>query len=208
LLVVCCGLGLAACSHSLSHPADSTSAPAVTPTTTAAPSSAPATASATAAPSATTPLLTGAAVSPGETPPTMNAYAKQHNADGALAFAAYFYRAVDWSIATTNPDLLRPISAPSCQPCQQYIHGLDSLATAGGHSEGGRLRATSFSIANGDLVKADFDVKVTIDQQVNVIISPGKPAASYSRSPNPGINYLYIRWSDGWQALDIGGASP
>jgi Family of unknown function (DUF6318) len=74
--------------------------------------------------------LTGAAVRPGELPPTISSYVDHDNASGALAFAAYFYKALDWSIATTNPNLLRAISAPQCSTCEYYIHGLDALAAA------------------------------------------------------------------------------
>jgi hypothetical protein len=201
--VVCCGLGLVGCSHSATHTADSTSALATTPTTTTPPTSA-STPTATAVPTATTPLLTGAAVRPGEAPPTIDTYVNHDNSSGALAFAAYFYKALDWSIATTNPDLLRPISAQSCTACNSYIQGLDALASAGGYSEGGRIQATSFEITEGNVVKADYVVEVTIHQRVEVIVSPGGPPSTYPPKADPLTTYIYMDWRGaGWQVVDL-----
>src|SRR6185436_18107587 len=64
---------------------------------------------------------------PGERPPAMPAAAKQHTQDGALAFAGYFIRALDWSIATTDPKLLIPVSAPACSACVSYVEEIRDL---------------------------------------------------------------------------------
>ena len=64
----------------------------------------------------------------GETPPVLDKFAKQHNSAGALAFATYFIKALDWSLATTDPYLIKQISAPSCQACKAYISNIGALA--------------------------------------------------------------------------------
>jgi hypothetical protein len=51
-------------------------------------------------------LLTGADVRPGEMPPTQDPHFITDDSGGAIAFAGYFYKALDWSIATTNANLL------------------------------------------------------------------------------------------------------
>ena len=64
----------------------------------------------TAAPSSspTSPATTGPNVRPGERPPVMPAAAKQHTQEGALAFATFYIKALDWAIAATDPQLLIP----------------------------------------------------------------------------------------------------
>jgi hypothetical protein len=214
LLAVCC-VALVGCGGSSTKasgtPSDSLSQTTL-PVSTSSSATSPTPSGSTAptvptapAPTSTTPLLTGAAVKPGEKPPPFPTYAEVDNADNALIFAAYFYKAVDWSIATTNPDLLRPISAPSCAQCHRYINQLDGLAAAGGHSEGARLNVERVTVAHGTLVKSDYVVIVTYDQGVGVVVSPGAAPATYTPTPNPGSSTLYIDWVDGrWQTLEIG----
>ncbi len=76
--------------------------------------------------------MTGAGVSPGEKPPVRSDQSKAHTADGALEFGAYFYRALEWSIATTNSYLLKQISAATCEGCNDYIKTIDDLAARHG----------------------------------------------------------------------------
>src|SRR5262249_41295739 len=73
------------------------------PSTTSAPSSLSATLSLTG------PATTGPNVRPGEQPPVLTVEAKRHNATGALFFAGYYMRVVDWTIATNDTYLLRQI---------------------------------------------------------------------------------------------------
>jgi hypothetical protein len=204
IVLAVCAAALAACGGS----ADNFSTVSPTPSAPGSRSaSGSASASPTAAPTQTGPLLTGHGVSPGEVPPTRSSFSLQHNSDGALAFAAYFYRALDWSIATTDPYLLRQISAPTCIGCNKYINAMTALEHAGGYSVGGRGHATSFALVHGDSrVTAEFTVQVTLIQQSQVVVtSPGAPATTYSNSGNPETNFLYVSWGNaGWQAIEIG----
>jgi hypothetical protein len=191
---------LTGCSGSGGHPAS-------TPSATAVPSSPATSASATPTPSptATTPLLTGAAVKPGEVPPTEDPRFITDDSGGAIGFANYFYQALDWSIATTNPNLLRAISAPTCTTCQGYIHGIDALAASGGHSEGGRLIATAFAPTDGTVAKSDFVIQVTITQQQELIVDASGASSSAPAPINPATNYLYVSWNNGdFEAIEIG----
>ncbi len=94
-------LGLAACGGAATagHPANSvppsptgSSGSAVGSGGSAASSASP---TASVSPTSTTPLLTGAAVKPGEVPPLYLQDAKSDDISGALSFAYYFYKAVD-----------------------------------------------------------------------------------------------------------------
>jgi Family of unknown function (DUF6318) len=191
---------LTECSGSGSHP-DST------PSATAVPSSSATSASATPTPSptATTPLLTGAAVKPGEVPPTEDPHFITDDQGGAITFAGYFFRALDWSIATTNPNLLRAISAPSCATCQGYIHDIDAVAAKGGHSEGSRISAYEFAPAHGDLVAAQFVIQVTLTQQPQVLVSADGTRSTPPPPNNPVVTYVYMDWQNGnFIALGLG----
>jgi hypothetical protein len=206
LLTVCCAFALIGCSHTPSRDNPSTvtagaAAPTPATTVTTAPSVAP---TPSAAPTATTPLLTGAAVRPGEVPPTISSYVDHDTAAGALAFAAYYYKALDWSIATTNPNLLRNISATTCTACQSFIQGLDALAATGGYSQGGRGYVTQFVIVKDTFVNADYTVKVTVRQENETIVNPGAAPTTYPYGSKPAINYLYMDWKGSrWQAVQI-----
>ena len=155
-------------------------------------------------PTATTPLLTGAAVRPGEVPPTQDPRFITDDQAGAISFAAYFYRALDWSIATTNPNLLRPISDPGCATCQHYIQELDQLSADRGHIEGGRISVNKYAPAHGDVVQSDFVVQVTADQQAVVVVTSAGDRTTQSAAAS-GLNYLYTSWRNGaFIAIEIG----
>ncbi len=65
---------------------------------------APVSASPTLTPSRTGPMTTGPNVDPGEIPPAIDPIAKRaHASAGALAFAVFYIRALDWSQATSRP---------------------------------------------------------------------------------------------------------
>ena len=80
----------------------------------------PASTSASASPRRTGPLTTGADVKPGETPPVAPSEVHRSDYVGAENFAVYYFLALDWSFATTDPYLLKDASSKDCAPCQQY----------------------------------------------------------------------------------------
>ena len=180
---------LAGCSGSGYH-ASSTPSVSAVPTDPATTSASP---TPTPSPTATTPLLTGAAVKPGEVPPTLDPHFRTDDSGGAIAFAGYFYRALDWSIATTNPNLLRAISAPTCKTCQGYIHDIDALAASGSHSEGGRLlRDSVCAEPTATVAKSDFviQVKITQQQEVHRRCRAERQAADRRQSIPPSITSI------------------
>jgi Family of unknown function (DUF6318) len=193
LLVPAALILLSGCSGPGGHPAS-------TPSATAAPTG-PATTSASAtptpSPTATTPLLTGAAVKPGEVPATEDPHFITDDSGGAIAFAGYFYRALDWSIATTNPNLLRAISAPPCTGCQQYIQKLDRLAAEGGRTESGRLSVSSYAPIDGSFVQADYVIEVSINQDPNIVVDGSGDRETFTPTATPAINDLYVSWVTG-----------
>ena len=175
--------------------------PSPSPTPTATPNSA--TPSPTPSPSRTGSLTSGANVRPGETPPVLDKFAKQHNSAGALAFASYFIKALDWSLATTDPYLIKQISAPSCQACKAYINRLSIFQREGGHVRGGRISLKSESIVQGQgKVKADYIVLTQFSQQpASVIIGSASPSPVSAQSEV--TSYVYLTWLAGsWRVVE------
>ena len=64
------------------------------------------------------------------------AAAKQHTQEGALAFAGYFIKALDWSIATTDTTSLDSVSDPECKACHSYITEFSSSGLKDGRHSG------------------------------------------------------------------------
>lgn len=174
----------------------SRSRPHTTPTS-AAVSHATSPAPSTSAPR-TGPLTTGAGVRPGEKPPVENAAAHTHSELGAMAFARYYEQALDWSLATSDPYLLKQISAPTCASCNRYIANLENLRRGNGHVIGGRITIGTIGIAEGKhLVKADLVVKVQLEQSPMSVVRPSAaPSVVTSRAEHPS-SYIHLLWANG-----------
>jgi hypothetical protein len=72
-----------------------------------------------------------------------------------------------------------------------------------GHSIGGRGRIVRLSITAGTAAKADFVVKVTLEQQPEVIVSPGAGPVTYPGATST-VNDIYLSWKGSqWQAIEI-----
>jgi hypothetical protein len=149
----------------------------------------------------------GPKVRPGERPPAMPAAAKQHTQEGALAFAGYFIRALDWSIATTDPSILVPISSPSCAACSSYISRLDSLRRAHGYLQGGRLKLISEKIATGSFsIRSDYVIVTRTYQEAVLVISP-RVKPSHISDATQDESRVYVGWAhSGWIAVEQGGS--
>jgi hypothetical protein len=166
-------------------------------------STAPATPPPSPSPSRTGPLTTGPGVLPGEQPPVLDQYAKAHTQAGALAFAAYYYRALDWSIATNDPYLLAQISAARCPSCERYISAITALRKRGGAQRGGRIRVRSEKIVTRQFdLKSDYVVQIDLDESAAVVTLPSS-APSTAATDATYTSLVFITWSPtGWQIMD------
>jgi hypothetical protein len=159
--------------------------------------------SVTATPTPTGPKTTGAGVRPGEKPPVLDPIAKEHSRIGAHEFAVYYIRALDWSKATTDPYLLRQISAPSCAACRTDIDNLSKLEADGGHIKSGRLAINSTETVTGTgAVKADYTVKFDLKQEPVVVVSP-TATTTQVRTETNFVSYVYVSWDQGrWLVIE------
>lgn len=160
------------------------------------------------APVRTGPLTTGPGVRPGEVPPVQSALARQHTPEGALAFAAYFIRVLDWSFATTDPYLLDDVSAPSCVACKRFSESLAKLGREGGHIVGGRFALNSSTLLRGSFaIRSEFVVGLVVTQGAVAVVRPGNARTTVTSAPTIDRARLYISWhASRWQAVEEAGA--
>lgn len=153
----------------------------------------------------TGPLTTGAGVLPGEKPPVEPAIAKTHTDDGAFAFAAYYLRALDWSLATTDVFLLDELSDLSCGACRQHISGIANLAKSGSRVIGGRSRLISEKlIPTPSAVDADLAYRVSVLQDAATVVTPTGAITQRQAAGEKTIN-LYLKWNSSvWRIVEIG----
>jgi hypothetical protein len=139
----------------------------------------------------------------------MSPYAKQHTSAGALAFGNYYFRALDWSTATTDPYLVAQISAPTCQACKRVVHSLDSLREVGGHVSGGRIAVDRESVVTGSFnVASDFVVEVWTTEAEIVLIRPGAAPTTTAPSTTNDPSLLFVSWvGSRWQVVEVGSPS-
>lgn len=166
-------------------------------------------ATATPTPTRTGPLSTGPGVQPGERPPVLTEDAKQHTPAGALAFANYYFKSLDWSTATTDPYLLKQISSLSCRACTRAINGLDALRAEGGHVRHGRISVVSARLVAGIFkVKSDRVVEVAVNEEPVVLIRPSSPPSTSAPAVTRDVSLVFVSWLSGrWNVLEVGAPS-
>ena len=152
-------------------------------------------------PSRTGPLTTGAGVAPGEQPPQLGPFEKQHTSAGAISFAGFYIKALDWSFATSDPYLLKEVGAATCEYCEKAIAGLEKVQAGGGHITGSRIRLDSSELQSfKGKIKADFIVKVASTQQAGAIVYP--TATTDKTGLSHDVSFVYVSWVDrGWKVM-------
>jgi hypothetical protein len=159
-------------------------------------------------PARTGPLSTGPGVQPGEKPPVLNEDAKQHTPAGALLFANYYIRALDWSFATNDSYLLKAISSPTCPACNRYITALDGLGE-GEHLTGSRIGIVSDRLITGSFkVKSDAVVKFVLNDQAAVIVKPSSAPSTVAPAARHDVSLVFVSWIAGaWKVVEEGAPS-
>ena len=151
--------------------------------------------------------LSGPNVRPDERPPAMPAAAKQHTQEGALAFAGYFIRALDWSIATTDPTSLEAMSAPGCKACHSYITELNKLRAEGGRIQGGRMTLSSASADPSPRDRpSEYQIAVKYVQDPDYVIRPSSLPSPDGTASKTYRSLVLLRWiATAWQTVELEG---
>lgn len=195
-------LGLCGCGGAGAKPADMPASPMPTSSLSAGPPAPSPT------PARTGPLTTGPGVLPGEKPPVEPAIATNYTRDGAYAFAIYFVRVVDWSIATTDPALIPALSERSCQACQRYVDGLTEIRQRNERQVGGRITILASAEGRGIYrTRADFAFVFDLAETPRRLVPANSPAPE-QRTTRPGTPYksiVFVSWNDeGWKVVEQG----
>jgi hypothetical protein len=191
---VALGLALTACTSGGGH--DATFSPTDTYT--------PPSHSTSPDPSTTAPVTTGPNVRPGEKPPVLPQVAKTNSNAGALAFAEYWERTIDWGYATVDSTLMRTTYASVCTRCEQQARVLDEGRSKRVTFRGGREAIISATLQKNDHHNgATAVVDVTFDvQQLKVADHTGKVVETDPATPNVTAR-VWARWSGGkWSVVD------
>jgi len=197
---------LAACTSSNGAEPNRTPPTTVTSTTPTSTSPTPTTSAPTtsSSPTPTGPKTTGPGVSPGEKPPVMSKLAKDHTRGGAVLFASYYFNALDWSIATNDPTLLRPLAQASCKTCAGFVKSLEDLAANGNHTEGGRIQVGMVGPVDP---RADFArdgyVEIHLDQAPGRIVSEGGQPVSILHAGKSSAIVALTWYGRGWSVTGI-----
>jgi hypothetical protein len=190
---------LAACSGGGADP-DPTPAP--TPSTrpsSVAPSSTPAT------PSRTGPLTTGPNVRPGEKPPILDHLGMQRTDLGATVAGAYYFKALDWTIASNDDWLIEQLALPSCAACRRIHGGLASLQAKGTVERGGRIRVRSAVVDRSNReAGVDVAVRVVYDEDpVRLVASNGRVQTT-QRAVRGVVALVLLRWVGmAWRVVEV-----
>jgi hypothetical protein len=179
------------------------------PTTTPPPASTTATTTdPSPSPSRTGPLTTGPNVRPGEQPPGLPDAAKEHSSAGALLFAGYYFKALDWSIATNDPFLVQAISASTCQACRRVIDGFRDLRARNAHLKGGRISLKTAKLVTGSFkFESDYVVQVTLTEEAEVLVPPtAKPTSVAPKTTDNSLVFVSFA-SERWQVIEVGAPS-
>jgi hypothetical protein len=162
--------------------------------------------SVSASPTRTGPLTTGPGVKPGEVPPVVDSTASAHDDRGALLSAIYFIRVVDWSVATTDPTLIAPISLSTCKTCAGYISKLEKLSTEGGYLTDGRITVMGAEVVTGTSnITADKVIELHIVQQDDVVHRPAAAPSTEGPSSLSSVIRVYLSWLGGtWKVVELG----
>jgi len=158
----------------------------------------------TATPTRTGPLTTGPNVRPGETPPARSADSLKHDVSGALYFAEYYMKAVDWSIATNDPFPVAQVSAPNCVACNQFVASMNTIIRERHTISGARVTLVS-SLVQFKKYDITADYAVQIRTRQNTAIE--RDARGHQVSSHPGEtddSLVFVVWTKaGWRVREV-----
>jgi hypothetical protein len=138
----------------------------------------------------------------GERPPVMPLAATKHTAAGAVAFAKFFIRTIDWGFATTSGAYMRHYFAKSCIECASHADGLDNTKKAGEYYLGSRFTITAANSAPAGA--ADASVVVTFNLTSAEVLTSRGTFVDGDVAHTGQVRQLWLTWgSAGWRIVDM-----
>lgn len=152
------------------------------------------------------PSLTIHGTSPNIQAPRRPSAANRKNLAGARAFARYWFTAWDWAYRSSQTDLLRMVSAPSCSDCGILISTLQSVRKRDEAFRGGQITIRELVAAPNDgRSGADRAFDVTVAQSpLEIVNSAGETV--HTEHATARITFrLWLAWtSRGWLVVQKG----
>jgi hypothetical protein len=139
----------------------------------------------------------------GEQPPVMPVAATQHTQAGAVAFAEFFIKTMDWGYASVSSTYMRHYFTAACKICDGLADGIDGIRQKHQHVYGNRFDTSASTAmaggANGAEYSTDVKCEVTSAEIVDSrgMFVDGQPALSV-------VERVGARWShDQWTAVSL-----
>jgi hypothetical protein len=128
-----------------------------------------------------------------------------HSPAGAIAFAVYWFEALDWGYATTSSTLARSLFLPVCTDCERFMSNFDDARQRGIHFRGGRLSISEADIATNDRRHgADNAADVTIDVGPLQRIDSRGHVVARGAATNHVTFRVWLRWTTAaWRVVDF-----
>lgn len=160
------------------------------------------TASASSSPTIPT---TGPNVRPGETPPTPDPLVFEHSAEGAQAFAAYYWQTVSWGYSVANGSAMKGLFLTSCSACAAQFNDFNNAMKNHQSFRGGHVRLKDLGLAANDgRSGAEQAVDTSLDVSQLVVLD----ASGHQQQSVPAGTVharMFLTWFDsGWRVVDLG----
>ncbi|MCW2525702.1 MAG: hypothetical protein JWM76_562 [Pseudonocardiales bacterium] len=131
--------------------------------------------------------------------------ATKHTPEGAVAFAAFFIRTVDWGYASSDPAYMNHYFQESCIQCVNYRTFLTSAKTKDAYYRGSRATIVDNSVGE---IGGPFNAEMSIVAHVNVtawdLIDMNDKSLGSGITLDNVRQELWLRWIGGtWVVVDV-----
>jgi hypothetical protein len=136
-------------------------------------------------------------------------HVRVHDPGGAYEMGIYYVRALDWSIATNDPALIRRISLTSCRACKRVIQQLDRNRKDHATLIGGRVHLLSGTLVSGSFtVASDYVVQVRVHEDAERISRSPSASPSKVSDAEDSTSLVFVDWTaGGWKVREVGARS-
>ena len=135
--------------------------------------------------------------------PELPAAAKEHTAEGATAFAEFYWTEQSRAVHVGDTSTLKTLVAEDCKVCDQYIGSVDAEIAKGRHAD--VLPTTIKSVRANSSTDGRSERAATVvakDRAYSLVDAKGKS----DLAPTEPVNYrviIYMDWQGGsWKVVD------
>jgi len=146
-------------------------------------------------------------LTPSEKPPVMPTAATRHDAAGAVAFAEFFIRTLDWGYATTSSAYMRHYFEPSCDRCAILAGTLDGAQHDNVHFVGQRMTITSATKESvSDAHQAEYATAVATSITASQAVDASGAVKNADAADPAHVESVFVAWErDHWSVVYLEG---